>query len=484
MGNRAVNSKFVIAYLGLAFALLGAWAPLRTITPSERQESSLNSLMRTPKPEQVWINVFVHGIMSIKPHLNLSNFMRFMRDDVENTTYAKTVELMRQDSFFFKNQAMQEIGFKKIDPSDTTPGNASAAISSILNDVTALSHGPNIENHYYTYGWSGLMSPTKRYKDAIALYKNIEQEVAQFTLKGITPKIRVFGYSHGGNVVLNLGAVRQREAVRKDLVIDEMLLLGTPIQKETDYLVNDQVFKKVYNIYSACDRVQKMDFFSFNRAFSRRIFSERADFILPKKLVQIQLKLTRLTPAARCNTYKIAASFNFNSGAIISGKSHLLRDSSPGHGELWFFGWTPAHYRDNFSLNPLPAVAIAPFILKTVQEIEHLLVPHNPVIFDMRPEHGITLIKNVKKQKFYKIVDFIPQDQLAKLQAKAKIYTPQDYTSPAYTNHVHTAYTQAHDFYQTEWSIQARRKKIICSKKEYKKEQRKNCIVKTCTNKI
>lgn len=479
-----MNSKSVIVYLGLAIAALGTYGSLRTITPSEHQESSLNSLMRTPKPEQVWINVFVHGIMSIKPHLNLSNFMRFMRDDVENTTYAKTVELMRQDSFFFQNQAMQDIGFKKIDPTDTTPGNASAAVSSILNDVTALSHGPNIENHYYTYGWSGLMSPTKRYKDAIALYKNIEQEVAQFTLKGITPKIRVFGYSHGGNVVLNLGAVRQREAVRKDLVIDEMLLLGTPIQKETDYLVNDQVFKKVYNIYSACDRVQKMDFFSFNRAFSRRVFSERADFILPKKLVQIQLKLTRLTPAARCNTHKIAASFNFNSGAIISGKSHLLRDSSPGHGELWFFGWTPAHYRDNFALNPLPAVAIAPFILKTVQEIEHLLVPHNPVIFDMRPEHGITLIKNVKKQKFYKIVDFIPQDELAKLQAKAKTYTPQDYTSHAYTNHVHTAYTQAHDFYQTEWSIQARRKKIVCSKKESKKEQRKNYTVKTCSNKI
>lgn len=497
--------KSVILYATLVLAALLAYGPVRTKiaahthnntsvqkTPTSTeftlQEQALKaketsaqelelietqSIDNTPtshtEPAQVWINVFVHGIMSIKPHLNMSNFMRFMRDDVENTTYAKTVEIMRQDDFFYKNQAMQGFGFKKVDPSDTTPGNASSALASILNDVVKISHGPNIENHYYTYGWSGLLSPTKRYKDAIELYKNIEQTVQYFNQKGITPKIRVFGYSHGGNVVLNLGAVRQREAVRKDLVIDEMLLIGTPIQKETDYLVNDQLFKKVYNIFSACDRVQKMDFFSFNRAFSRRILSDRDGFILPKKLVQIQLKLTRLTPAARKNPRKVAASFNFNSRMILSGKSHLLRDSSPGHGELWFFGWTPVHYRENFALNPLPAVAITPFILKTVQEVENLLIPGTPVIFDMRPEHGVTIIKNIRNQTFYRVVDFLPHDTLLKLKEKARTYAPQNYTCEAYEECVQKAYRQAHDFYQKEWSLQARRKQHYNSRKERKK---------------
>lgn len=499
--------KSVIVYATMMLALLLAYGPVRTkITPHHQnnanqtnppasaprithghslavpaiepevvqepasEEIQSNTHQSTPQePAQVWMNIFVHGIMSIKPHLNMSNFMRFMRDDVENTTYAKTVEIMRQDDFFYKNQAMQGFGFKKVDPSDTTTGNASSALGSILDDVIAMSHGPNIKNHYYTYGWSGLLSHTARYKDAIDLYKNIEKEVQRFIDNGITPKIRIFGYSHGGNVVLNLGAVRQKEAVRKDLVIDEMLLLGTPIQKETDYLINDQVFKKVYNIYSACDRVQKMDFFSFNRAFSRRICSERSDFILPKKLVQIQLKLTRLTPVARKNPRKVAASFNFNSRMILSGKSHLLRDSSPGHGELWFFGWTPVHYRENFALNPLPAVAIAPFILKTVQDVENLLTPGIPVIFDMRPEHGVTLIKNVKNQTFYKIVDFIPHEALLKLKEKAQRYAPQDYTCQAYEDHVQTAYAQAHEFYQKEWSLQARRKQYYSTRKERKK---------------
>ena len=37
----------------------------------------------------VWLNIFVHGIMSIKPHLSVHNFMNFINDDVENSVYSK-----------------------------------------------------------------------------------------------------------------------------------------------------------------------------------------------------------------------------------------------------------------------------------------------------------------------------------------------------------------------------------------------------------
>ncbi len=466
--------KSVILCIILALAGLLSYGPLRTKATEKKtaplKEMAITEPARTKEtqPTEVWINIFVHGIMSIKPHLNVSNFMRFMRDNVENTTYSKTVEIMRQDPLYYKNQAMQGFGLQKVSPCDAVVGNASGALACILDDVTSLSHGQHIKNHYYTYGWSGLLSHTRRYKDAIDLYKNIEKEVQAFKARGITPKIRLYGYSHGGNVVLNLGAVRQKENVQKDLVIDEALLLGTPIQKETDYLINDQLFKKIYNIYSASDRVQKMDFFSFNRAFSRRIFSPREGFSLPKKLVQINLKITRLMSARRNKVNKFAASMNFNCKAILSGKSHLLRDSSPGHGELWFFGWTPVHYRSKFSFNPLPAVAIAPFILKTVQEIEDLLSPENPVVFDIRPEHGVTLIKNVKNQKFYKIVDFISNQELTKLQDKAELYAPENYTAQEYEEHVQIAFDKAHEIYKHEWSPQARHKQFAQERKERK----------------
>src|SRR5688572_11381947 len=66
---------------------------------------------------ETWITVFVHGIMSVKPHFSCGNCIRFILDRVQGTTYARTVEIIRQDPIFYQNQAMQEIGFKKIDTS-------------------------------------------------------------------------------------------------------------------------------------------------------------------------------------------------------------------------------------------------------------------------------------------------------------------------------------------------------------------------------
>lgn len=451
-----MKHKSIIFYLLLT--MLIAWVPLRTQTPPAEKQA-----------QEVWLNFFVHGIMSIKPHLTLENFLRFMRDDVEDTTYAKTVELMRQDQHFYKNQAMQGFGLIEIDPENIDRGNASSALARILNEVTNLSHGPHVKNHYYTYGWSGLMSPSVRYRDSIGLLRGIDEEVEKYKELGFQPKVRVIGYSHGGNVVLNLGAVRQNEPdVNKNLVIDETVLLGMPVQAETDYLIHDQIFKRVYHIFSACDRVQKLDFFSYNRLFSQRIFRERKGFELPNKLVQVQLKLTRSSQnLVKKSKKRFLKSYNFKNPTVVSGKSHLLRDSSPGHAELWFFGWTPLHYRKSFALAPLPTVAILPFILKTVQEVEAQLSPYNPVIIDMRPDHGITVVKNVKSKKFHKVVDFIPRDSFKKLQAMATPYAPDSFTIEQYDERIHQAYLDAHDFYKAEWSLGARRRKQKTTQKKY-----------------
>jgi len=460
-GNKGMNRKTIISFL-IGIAMLLAYSPLRAQLNPEPADT----------PGEVWLNFFVHGIMSIKPHLSAGNFLRFMRDDVENTTYSKAVEIMRGNQHFYKNQAMQGFGCERIDAAKLDKGHASGALAKILDELTLYTDGPTIKNHYYTYGWSGLLSPRCRYKESLELYKAIDREVNRYKTLGMTPKIRVVGYSHGGNVVLNLGSIRQKEPVNKDLVIDETILLGTPIQSETDYLINDSLFKKIYNIYSTGDRVQKLDFFSFGRFFSQRVFKERSGFTLPKKLIQIQLKITRNTPKSRACPKKLANTYNFKNKAIVSGKSHLLKDSSPGHAELWFFGWTPLHYRETFALNPLPTVAILPLIIKIVKEFEHLFCPIDPVIVDIRPEHGITLIKNVHKDKFHHVADFMPQELFKKLQAIALPYAPESFTIKEYDQHVYKAYLDAHDFYQQEWSLQAKKRKRIKIKTKKKIEAR------------
>jgi hypothetical protein len=474
MVNNTMQLKTLIFYLYIGFTLLvpnlSAYADVATSQVEIEEVETEVDEVKTEK--ETWITIFVHGIMSIKPHLNTNNFLKFMRDEVENTTYSKTVELMRQDPHFYKNQAMQGFGLKKIDLSHVAKGCASNALSLLFNEIYALSHGKSIENHCYTFGWSGLMSETRRYKDAFELYGSLEAEIVKFQAQNIRPKIRIIGYSHGGNVVLNLGAVRQREAVRKDLEIDETILLGMPVQCETDYLVKDPVFKKIYHIYSHGDRVQKLDFFSYKRFFSNRIFKERQGFTLPKKLVQIQLKLTRHTPKSKVDKKKFELTYNWNNQAIVSGKSHLLRDSSPGHAELWFFGWTPVHYRKTFALAPLPTAAIIPFIIKTVDDIKDTIYPQYPIIVDMRPENGITLVKNVKGNKFHKAVDFIPRDVFNKLKALVEPYKPDDYSNKEYEQHIYTAYETAHEHFQNQWSKKAKRRDKRLSKKRKKNKQK------------
>ena len=42
--------------------------------------------------KDVWLNVFVHGIMSIKPHISWNNFILFLKDEIVGTLYEKTVD--------------------------------------------------------------------------------------------------------------------------------------------------------------------------------------------------------------------------------------------------------------------------------------------------------------------------------------------------------------------------------------------------------
>ena len=89
-------------------------------------------LRRTGDKESdiVWMNVFVHGIMSIKPDL-FDNFSRFMHDDVENCVYSKRVEIMRNDPHFYCNQAMQGHGLQEIHLDRVEPGYAAGAVANL-----------------------------------------------------------------------------------------------------------------------------------------------------------------------------------------------------------------------------------------------------------------------------------------------------------------------------------------------------------------
>lgn len=400
----------------------------------------------TPKKNKVRLTFFVHGIMSIRPHISFSNFMRFITDRVEDTLYADTVRCMRENDFFFKNQAMQEIGLHKIDPQRIEIGYASGLIARQFDLVEKLTDPYHTyENHYYTYGWYGLLSTRLRYYDSLPLYQGIAEEVAKYRAQGIEPEVRVIGYSHGGNVCLNLGAVRQNEPVDQSICIDELILLGVPIQCETDFLLSDPIFKRVYQIYSRGDRIQKLDFFSTKRFFSRRMFTSRSYFKLPKKLTQIQVRMTR---AVRGKNRTCLPCFNPNDVPSVSGKSKRFRDASPGHIELWFYGWTPENYRKNFILDPLPFMIFLPLILDQVEDTldrAQTPKPEKPIIYDIRPEYDQVIIKNQKSWKNVTVMEFFDKKTMQELKDMVKPYVPDNYTVETYNDQIAQALKKAQD---------------------------------------
>jgi hypothetical protein len=226
------------------------------IIPFLHNADSRHQNLTAPKFDETWITVFVHGIMSVRPHLSINNFLHFMTDNIDNSLYATTVGQLRKDKYFYQNQAMLDYGLVKVNPYDLEVGNTPHGTAHVFENMYQYIDAPKTNNLYYTFGWNGLMSPSQRYKEGKKLFEALEKEVEELRKNNINPKIRVIGYSHGGNVSLNLGAAHQKDYPNSTLKINELFLLGTPIQFETDHLINDPVFEKVYHIYSTSTQLR------------------------------------------------------------------------------------------------------------------------------------------------------------------------------------------------------------------------------------
>lgn len=357
-------------------------------------------------PQDMWINVFVHGTIGLRSHMNFSTFIHLMKDDIEETHYKKAVDQLRNDPFFFKIQPIQDLGLQPIQiPCKKNCSAASLFAKAFEKNMTP---NPQIKNLYYTFGWSGLLSITERIKASKILYTALEKEVQKLTR--FYPKrnihIRLVCYSHGGSVALHLA-----EIPHKNLVIDELLLFGTPIQKETDYLIHDALFKKVYNFYSRKDLIQKMDCFSFKRFFSQRRFKKEC---LCEKLVQVELKVMT-------NKYPGSSRYHIN--------------RSPSHTELWFFGWTLHSYRKNFITYPLP---LGTFLPNFIDLLATCAPDKQHVTITLYPD-GTARIKE-RNKSWTCPTRWIELEKLHELQEEILTYAPPPFTDQEQAAHVNCSH--------------------------------------------
>lgn len=316
--------------------------------------------------KEVWITIFVHGI--IKGPISFGDLYHIVKDKVENTKYAYTIQYIRNDSRFYRYQAMQKQGLNIINPIDDFPGFAAGAISKIYEYQLKKNGTINL---YYTFGWPGLLSATHRKKQGEKFYNELEKEIKKFKDLNINPKIRIISFSHGGNVTLNIA---RSIADNSYIQIEELILIGMPVQRETDYLINHKLFKKIFNFYSNSDIAQTVDIFTTNYQ-SHRKFRERKNFKIPEKLSQIQIQVTKIL---QNDSKQIKQKYKYD----------------PGHMELWFFGWIPKSYRYNFPLKPLPVISIVPTLIEHIQNLKF----SNNLAIEINPTQEKIIIKDLNKK--------------------------------------------------------------------------------------
>jgi hypothetical protein len=370
--------------------------------------------LHTVPEKEVWITVFIHGTIGLRPCISISTFLKLVCDKIEHSNYKRIVGAIRSDPFFFQSQPMQELGFELIDMNPKhKEGAASAIFANIFDSV--LNHHDYQTETYVTFGWSGLLSPSERFKDAYNLYRALQKErqTLQKTYPKTPIKIRLVAYSHGGSVALNLAAVREQKYPDDTFSIDETLMIGVPIQKETERMLCHPIFKQVYHFYSRADKIQKLDCCSLQRFFSNRRFNKTCEGNVPHKLTQVEIKIQ-----------------------VPSKPGAFPRvDRSPNHIELWFFGWTVSGYRSYFPLYPLPTSAILPSLVEMLQKY----APHEQhVIVTLQPTKGVALIRTRHEWNTQE-VSWISADRLHQLQEQATLYATTQLTRESYNAHISNA---------------------------------------------
>jgi hypothetical protein len=416
-------TKRLLVILGIAlFVATGVWFG---VTHKWLYETS---------PQEEWMTVFVHG--SFGSLLGFLNFSDVMSDRVHGTEYQQITAKMRNDDFFFRHQAILQQGLipfeptldaRRIEPRKFAIYPIVKAYE-IVNDAV---YGGRQKNYFYAFGWSGLLSQTNRRSEAIRFYNSLCAEVDHLKQRGIHPKIRIITHSHGGNLALNIAAVHKlltmsiadeqtqfssipqedeslramaalikklssKEVARtkfgqeiwdyvpidKSLVVDELIMFASPVQPETEYFCRAPIFKRVFNLYSGEDWVQRFDWVSSKHtAISRQRLSSAIE--QPQKgifVVQARIMMGRPVKNGALvvdyehddvPTTRQPEPSLFD--ALLKGNNVLTRKSKdPTHKEMWFLMWGKDPEGYDSPLFPLPTVVVTSLIVKALDTVSNI----------------------------------------------------------------------------------------------------------------
>lgn len=141
---------------------------------------------------------------------------------------------------------------------------------------------------FYTYGWpSTILSAATRKIEGKKLFEQLNAVIEQYRQACGHLKVRLVGFSHGGNVILNMLSCLPFSCLDIDL---EVVFLGIPVQELTRKYINNFYVSRALSFYTDADWLQVMDLQALQNWdqnvpwFSQRIFQDDDQVI--------QIKLT------------------------------------------------------------------------------------------------------------------------------------------------------------------------------------------------
>ncbi|MBM3893437.1 hypothetical protein FJ365_03500 [Candidatus Dependentiae bacterium] len=306
--------------------------------------------VRADKQVGLTMTVFVHG--TILPYIKLGTLHTLVRDFPSHIRGEHTIGDAMRYQGWYQYQPIADYGLRPLHDADGVAAVVhmrNQLFGSLFEKIWKHTFGASVTASYL-FGWDGSLSASRRRLAAYALYQSLLRErnrlAAEHRCNPALIDIVLIAHSHGGNVSLLLA--EQETKLHGGLSIEHLVLLGTPIQQETEHFVHHDIFRQVLSLYSNGDLVQVLDMVS-TAGVSKRLFPVAHH---NPKLKQCALELIHEK----------------------TGATHL-----PTHVQLWFYDvqrFKPFFLQAYSPVNPLPLVLFTPLILKLLASVphEHLLV--------------------------------------------------------------------------------------------------------------
>ncbi len=347
----------------------------------------------------VTLTVFIHGSV-------FTGLVLFNSKDVKNDTlspdcrYVSMLKYIRKQPILQEDQLLLDQGWARIsedlftqyrkDEWELSERRKAANFIIPVYEKHAAHCDSESDHLYFAFGHLGLLSQLYRHAAAEQLYNHVCDEVDRCEKIYDRVVVRIVSHSHGSNIAMNIAD--QEDVYHRNLIVNDLVMLGTPLQIENADRAYHPMFKRVLHCYADADQVQPYDYFSTKGDRSYKLFSDPGlNISLPEKH---QVYTVRLR---------------------VNGKAR------PDHSNIWFIGRSR---RASYTLWPLPLMVLVPYISHLVDMIDqgqHL----DCNIVDTKDQFYIELLSHNTDMVLSKTENIRPMISAHKYQVK-KQWKPQD----------------------------------------------------------